>query len=169
MMAYQRQFPELGLDFENAAAPTVTDVAKVYPGPVIYVGMFAWYGKRLHREAQAMIDSLQQTQQQGRTNLRAINGRQYITALEEEFHTSSTSSSERLPVYECSTDTRHNVSTCITDTESYRFRNGHRCMGQRGGHPDLIAWDLIDSLHDLLEDDDQASGLYNKPKSGTTN
>jgi hypothetical protein len=28
----------------------------------------------------------------------------------------------------------------------------NRCIGPMGGHPDLLAWDVAEALHDLLQD-----------------
>lgn len=166
MMKYQTQFPELGIDFQRFPAPTVADVANVYAGPIVWVGMFAKYGDRPHREANKMIDDLNQLQPQDQAThpyttqsnrrVRAIYGRRYIQQmlLLDSNHNNGKktkrSSTTSLPVQECSSDTRHIVTTCITNTTSYRYQNGHRCMGAYGGHPDLIAWDLIEALHELI-------------------
>lgn len=63
-----------------------------------------------------------------RDNVRLINGRQYIGVLGE-----------------CSSDKwQGGAGTCENDP------NAHRCVGARGGHPDLVAWDVVENLHDLL-------------------
>ena len=68
-----------------------------------------------------------------RTNVMAVDARQYTHELGE-----------------CSTEEFKTVSTCITDTEHDRYDQGHRCFGSRGGHADLISYDLIEAIHELL-------------------
>jgi muramoyltetrapeptide carboxypeptidase LdcA involved in peptidoglycan recycling len=153
--SYQEQYPEFDLDFEHVPGPTVHDVAQVYDGPIIWVSMFASYGRRSHDNATAMIQQLLSFDQEGRRtrrgNLRSIHGRMFIEQLLDKQRTRNHT---KLPkkVQECATDTRRTVDTCVTNTSSYRYRNGHRCTGARGGHADLIAWEVVEALHDLLKE-----------------
>ena len=68
-----------------------------------------------------------------RTNLMAVDGRRYVQELGE-----------------CSTEAFKTVSTCITDPEHGRYDQGYRCFGPRGGHPDLISYDLVEGIYKLL-------------------
>ena len=172
IMGYQRQLEgtKWTIDFEHIMPPTMADVAKVYTtGPIVYVGMFAYYGLPLYQQAKEMVKELttamkeQHRQPQGTA---VINGRKYIHKLHQMEHATvealaaeSTATSNlrkspttppRLPVQECVSDNIHNVSTCNMDTSNERHKNGHRCMGSRGGHPDLLVWDLVDALHQLV-------------------
>lgn len=44
-------------------------------------------------------------------------------------------------------DIANQVGTC----RDQAVNSGHRCTGARGGPPDLVAWDLIEQLHALIQ------------------
>ena len=130
---YQRRFPQQGVDFEHIPAPTVQDIARVYAGPLIWVSMFAGYNAGAHKESLAQIDFVTLTH--NRTNLRSVNGRNYIQELGGD---------------ECSSNVGDKVTTCAKRSTSV-YKNGHRCTGAKGGQSDLIAWDVVEALHDVLQ------------------
>lgn len=133
-LEYQRQFPHQGVDFENIKAPNLEEFVKVYPGPLIWTSMFAHYNVPIHQRAVEMMKTLSATH--NRSNLRSVDGRNYI---------------EELGGKECSSNVGEKVSTCVTDRSNIVYKNGHRCTGDKGGQPDLIAWDVVDALHDVLK------------------
>lgn len=135
-LAYQKQFPHQGVDFEHIEAPTIEEFAKVYPGPIVWLSMFAHYNVPIHQHALELIQTLSVTHR--RDNLRSVNGRNYIDELGGE---------------ECSSNVGEVVATCVTDKSNHVYKNGHRCAGDKGGQPDLIAWDVVDALHNVLKDD----------------
>ncbi|CAB9505210.1 expressed unknown protein [Seminavis robusta] len=157
MMAYQKEHPNSTIDFETIPPPTVKDLADKYSGPIIHVSMFA---KGSAGKSNRMMKQVQN--ETNRTNVRYVKGRKYIYAMQElmqaQQQKTQNSFLQRLlfrsspppPIFECSSDQRTQVGTCNTNVNSPRFSNGHRCIGSRGGHPDLIAWDVIHTLYKLL-------------------
>ena len=159
MKMMEKEHPEWALDFQNVDGPTVKTVATKYNGTIIWMGMFSQNGQHYHHKAIKDIEKLNnQTKTATTGNLRrsddhhstaqqrhlyAINSRQYIEVLKERVPENATT-----PILdECAVDVRHTVTTCNTNTTDPRYTGGHRCMGHRGGHPDLVSWDLIDVLH----------------------
>lgn len=134
---YQQRYPQQEVNFENIAPPSIQDVAKVYSGPLVWVSMFAGHGRNEHQEALEQIGFVTLTH--NRTNLRSVNGRNYIEALGGD---------------ECSSNNKVGgdavVSTCVTDRSDPVYENGHRCTGVNGGQSDLVAWDVVEALHDIL-------------------
>jgi hypothetical protein len=155
MMNYQHhppQQPQEGhphtIDFESIPGPTVKDVAAVYPGPIVWVGMFSKSGVQYHTQALQEIEQVMQNHTSNSVRLHAIDARYYIEKLK---HTNSTQLiSLHKAVDECASDNRQKVGTCQTNPSHPRYDAGHRCIGARGGHPDLIAWDLVEVLHQEL-------------------
>jgi hypothetical protein len=156
-LRYQKEMPHHRVNFLQQEAPLMQDVAQVYGGPLIWISMFAKYSQPYHEKAMTMISNLQfqngtrrdrsvvvvdtrpihQHHLDKRNNLRAIYGRRYIDS--------------HLHGMECSSDSYDIVSTCLTNrTSNKRYSDGHKCVGQHGGFPDLIAWDLIEALYDVL-------------------
>lgn len=152
-LEYQKAVPRHQVHIEGIDPPYIDDVAAVYHGPIIYLGMFAQYNDEYYNQSLAMMEALknknpkskgrrfknsvQKHNQHQRTNIRSIYGRNYIQ--------------KELGGNECSSDSFQIVATCITDRNSKRYANGHRCVGPDGGQADLIAWDLVETLHELLE------------------
>ncbi|CAB9500797.1 unknown protein [Seminavis robusta] len=157
MMAYQKEHPNSTIDFETIPPPTVQDLADKYTGPIIHVSMFA---KRSAGRSNRMMKQFQN--ETSRTNVQYVKGRKYVYAMQELQAAPAKQNRNRFlqrllfwstrppPLYECSSDQRTKVGTCNTEVNSPRFSNGHRCIGSRGGHPDLIAWDVVQALYKLL-------------------
>ncbi|CAB9512805.1 expressed unknown protein [Seminavis robusta] len=148
MMDYQKQFPNIPMDFQHIPGPTVQQVAKKYKGNLIYVSMFSKYGVSDYLQTKEEMNQLQKTKQ--RNNIKYIHGRRYIKEVETIQGQTALYNTRFPPLHECATDTRHVVGTCVTNVTSFRFANGHRCMGNRGGYPDLVAWDVVTALHKML-------------------
>ncbi|CAB9496416.1 expressed unknown protein [Seminavis robusta] len=145
MTAFQETYPELTVD-GDIPGPTVKDVADKYDGgPIIYVSAFA------SRFAVRSSEMMEQVKHE--TNVHFVDGRRYIHEMKE---LQQQNENEETPsVYECSSDSRAQVGTCNTDVSDSRFKQGHRCTGGRGGHPDLIAWDVITMLRKIFRSEDQ--------------
>ena len=156
MTTFQTEHPEFNMDFQHFSTPRIQDVAAIFEGPIIFVSMFANYGNVEWRDA---TKSISQEEMRHRDNLYILHGRQYIDVLHQRYDNptvvpsedptlpyATTTTTTTFPVAECASDGRSIVDTCVTNTSSYRFQNGHRCTGAGGGHPDLIVWDLVDVL-----------------------
>lgn len=115
-------------DLTTNPPPSLLDIAELYHGPIVAHSMFAdWGGDYLHWEMMEAYATIQQRQSNKAANIQIIQGRQYIGDLGE-----------------CSSDSWQGVGVCGEDGTA------HRCIGHRGGHPDLIAWDVIESMYALL-------------------
>ncbi|CAB9518264.1 expressed unknown protein [Seminavis robusta] len=147
MMMQQHYNNNTGANFPKA--PTMDTVAAMYTGPVIWVGMYAQRNLPFHQQA---VDYTLRNHHLSRSNLRAVYARRYIDKLiAAQLHEhEQANNKKKLAVEECSIDGRTAVGTCDTDPTGTRFRDGHRCTGSRGGHPDLIAWDVVEALHNVL-------------------
>ena len=97
------------------------DLVNATAKPILSLSTFSLIQQPEHDETVRTI------QQIGRSNLRAINARRYIDRLGE-----------------CSSDWQTIIGNCTNQT------NSHRCMGQKGGIPDLVAWDLVEAFHTVL-------------------
>eukprot|EP00934_Nitzschia_sp_Nitz4_P000316 Nitzschia sp. Nitz4//scaffold225_size51843//18127//19296//NITZ4_006894-RA/size51843-processed-gene-0.58-mRNA-1//1//CDS//3329542672//316//frame0 len=118
------QYPDA--DLQANPPPTIKEFSDVFDGPIVAHSMFAdWGGNYLHAELLEALGQIQSTSPD-RRNLRLVNGRQYIDMLGE-----------------CATNQWMEVGECQDDMSA------HRCIGARGGHPDLIAWDVIEALSDV--------------------
>jgi hypothetical protein len=112
-----------GFDFSTARVPTLRDFMTIYNGPMLYVSMFSAYGQPELRDNMRVVKNTRRK----RGNISVINGRKYINLLKME----------------CGGDRYEMVGTC---TEK---KNSHRCTGVKGGHPDLIAWEVAEFLNTL--------------------
>lgn len=119
-------------DFERSKPPDVDAVANVYSGPILAVSMFADHDVE---RTQNILEKIKAIQKGGRDNIVFIDGRAYVPWIGE-----------------CATDKSDIVSSCSKDFQSgkKRGKNGHRCVGENGGHPDLVAWDVIEECYRLM-------------------
>ena len=117
---------------QGSKPPKLRDVAKVYSGPVVYVSMFARYGNSELTESIHFINTVKNI----RHNLSTISGRKYIDKMKMECGAMNVNSAG--PCYE---DSDKNVSRAANSM--------HRCVGAKGGHPDLIAWEVAEKLNAL--------------------
>ena len=113
------------VDCMNQEGPSLKDVAAVYSGPLLYVSMFATY--RYYTYSQDKEDA---SKLRSRSNLLYLDGRQYIRMDGME---------------ECGSPKRDELVDCANDEDARRHH--HRCVGKFGGHPDLIAWDVVEFLY----------------------
>ena len=119
-------------DFSKAKTPTLRDVAKVFNGPVVYVSVFTLYGKSLLTANLQFIKTVNSTRQ----NLSTIYGRKYIDKMKME----------------CGAMNVQSAGLCYEDSDKNVSREAHtmhRCVGAKGGHPDLIAWEVAEKLNTI--------------------
>lgn len=122
------------VDFFHIKPPSLEQVAAVYSGNIVAVSMFSNRKKAL-RESKLMRLDKARLVEEGRTNIRYINGRKFVKILGVEG-----GSHNRLEI-----------------SDSVEDGLAHRCNGVNGGYPDLMAWEVIEKLYDLLLGDDTVS------------
>jgi hypothetical protein len=137
------------VDFHSMAPPALVDVAKIYHGPLISVSMFSSSDvvrfrksyERYQEECRASLGSDEINMNERKVHL--VDSRKYIDQLEME----------------CGTDDKNAQGTCHEPPLSSRpleWKRGrdpsdmHRCVGEGGGHADLIAWDVVEALFAML-------------------
>ena len=117
------------VDFQKVPPPEIKQVAEAYSGPIVLVSMFAKYASgHFQRE----VKNLKKLRNDGRSNLGQVNARRYVPILGE-----------------CGSDNRTGIGECndLGDIVPGRSpKDMHRCTGLNGGHPDLIAWDIVEEL-----------------------
>lgn len=123
-----------GVNFQTTPAPKLHNLAAVYRGPLIYVGMFAKYGQP--QKDESIITMKEERRKNNRTNIYVIDARKHIKALGE-----------------CGSDDGYTLGRCHESGDVNANReseNMHRCVGKFGGHPDLIAWEVVEQLHQII-------------------
>jgi hypothetical protein len=80
---YEKEVPRHKVEFGREPPPYVKDIGDIYKGPIVWVSMFAKYNEPWHQQALNMIKELQK-QDNNRTNLRAVYGRNYIPEIGAE-------------------------------------------------------------------------------------
>jgi hypothetical protein len=123
------------VDFERLEPPNLDQVAALYAGPIVTVSS---YSRQADTDTATRREVVGRLTHGGRSNAVFVEGRKYI---------------ERLG--ECAHDGNPQLNTCRDPSDSSRNAHSsgspsHRCVGVHGGHPDLIAWDVIESLFELL-------------------
>ncbi|GKY96597.1 hypothetical protein MPSEU_000619300 [Mayamaea pseudoterrestris] len=137
--AYSQSHPELFDD--SYTSPTIESLAAMYKGPVIAVPMFAPHGQDVAESALRAIHYHQNETLPPRTNIRLVHARKHVEILGEcgsDVHSDE-------PGICRNTGDNHNGGN-LREPEAM-----HRCTGMKGGHPDLVAWDIVEELYDLLE------------------
>jgi hypothetical protein len=133
---YTEQYPSQEIDApHNRNGFDLAMLAEVYEGPAIFVSMLGSTDLFSYRHAREQVKNLKKDVTQNRTNTLAIDARHYISNMQRK---------------ECGSDQSRKVGTCYTDSSKMEYRNAHRCMGDKGGQPDLVAWDVIEALWELL-------------------
>jgi hypothetical protein len=144
------------VDFASIPPPDLVDLSLVYTnGPILSVSMFSKSDKvRSEQSYQLYQEECEFAISQGiimNENVYLVNGRRYIQSIHRE----------------CGTDDKYILGTCHEPSKDAassssedqiselgkRYRdpsNMHRCAGARGGHADLIAWDIVEGLYDSI-------------------
>jgi hypothetical protein len=131
MLNYSQYIPNV--DFEHVPAPSISKMARAYKsGPLIALGMFSPVRDAVLAKHVARV--VEETQQRSEKDdpsplLLFVSGRTHVNAIGYEG-----GSTNRLQVDEC-------------DNTGKEL---HRCAGQRGGHADLLAWDIIETIHQRI-------------------
>jgi hypothetical protein len=116
------------LQFGKVTPPDVHKVAAAYSGPILFVSSYDFGKVNSATQAKETIDGLNRD---GRKNARAILSRKYIDVLG----------------HECATQVKKGRKKGVCAQK----RSAHRCMGNSGGHPDLIAFDVQEALYSLMD------------------
>jgi hypothetical protein len=122
------------VNFQITPAPKLHNLAAVFRGPLIYVGMFAKYGQQ--QKDESIITMKEERRKNNRANIYVIDARKNIKALGE-----------------CGSDDKYTMGRCHESGDVNANReseNMHRCVGEFGGHPDLIAWEVVEQLHQII-------------------
>lgn len=119
-----------GISCLTQEGPQVADVAAHYSGPLAFVSMFSTHRSNLEEDAREMVQDLQKD---GRTNVDFIYARQYVEEMDME----------------CAYANDHKSKDCQEGDKARHIL--HRCVGRRGGHPDLIAWNVREWLRENAE------------------
>lgn len=118
--------------------PLLEEFLTVYSGPVIGLSGF---GRKEVRQYEQFIEVAKTMREKfGRTNIHPIDEKKYIKKLGFEcMHT---------------INDKRNISVCAERGDFSRFADTtqaeHRCTGDGGGHPDMIAWEISEKLHDIF-------------------
>jgi hypothetical protein len=123
MLNYSQYIPNV--DFENIPAPSIATMARAYTsGPLISLGMFCPIRNAALAKRTAQV--VKESQQKVQKYPIFVSGRTHVDAIGYEG-----GSTNRLQVDQC-------------DNAGKQL---HRCAGRRGGHPDLLAWDVIETVY----------------------
>ena len=107
---------------------TLTTFAKTYPGPIVaHTLMAEWFndGTSLKTLNSQRWNMKKYWPERARA-LWVLDGQHYMDALGY-----------------CSTDEWRQAGTCESDMSK------HACMGARGGHSDLMAWDMLEAVYEM--------------------
>ena len=135
MLAYQSRFPD-EVKYTTVPPPTLSSVASLFPRPIVALPMFAEYGMSWERSSVAARSKLSPSSRQ--STVVVVHSRAHIEALH----------------HECGSDGMTDIGLCWNRDETTPYgrkpSDMHRCTGPQGGHPDLLAWDVVEALHRLL-------------------
>jgi hypothetical protein len=116
------------VDFARSSPPTLRHVVAEFDGPIVYVGSFSIGGEVQLRSSLKVMSEANATSM--RNNIYVMDGRKYVKILQ----------------LECAANGKNETGTCDEGDDSHK---AHRCVGAKGGHPDLIAWELAEILNNL--------------------
>jgi hypothetical protein len=125
MLNYTATIPEV--DFVNIPSPSVEDVVQLFPNRTAVVALTSFEVNGKISVQKSTLRAIRKHKE--RSNIVFLDGRKHIDSIGME----------------CGSNYHHTVGICGGQ------ENAHRCTGKYGGHPDLIAWDVIETLHTLLE------------------
>jgi hypothetical protein len=117
------------VDCVHQEGPKFAEIASEYEGPMAYSSMFAEYR---HKTYDAERESVMEMQK-ARSHLAYLDARHHVVNMQTE----------------CGSPFRESVGDCVNNATA--ARKYHRCVGPRGGHPDLVAWDFIDYVWQQYE------------------
>jgi hypothetical protein len=121
---------EAGISCMDREGPKFDDVAAQYSGPLAMTTMFSTHRAEYEHEAHAMVEALKVN----RSNVAYIYSRKHVEALGVE----------------CGA--RKTLKTEDCGYEEKARKDEHRCVGEKGGHPDLVAWDVREWIRQQTEE-----------------
>lgn len=114
------------VDCLHIAPPTTTDWSHQFTtGPIIFMPMLSSKAKIIQKYT-SEIKALRQT---GLDRVSFLDARKHVLAVGVE----------------CASYNRTGSSDCLN-----RIGPTHRCEGRKGGHPELVAWDLVERWYEVL-------------------
>lgn len=133
-------YARFGVECQNPEGPPFREYAKIFRQSLLYVNMFALYSRKRQEEDRQQFLGVRHHYKP----LYFEDARKYINKM-------------GAGVWECgSTKMKLPAEDCMNnETATMKL---HRCQGEWGAHPDLIAWDLVEFMH----------GDYSGMESATT-
>ena len=133
IISYSKAHPEL---FDKTySTPTIESLAELYDGPIVALPMFAPHGQDVADSAK--LAQAYWKNATGRTNIYLVDARKHIDVLGE-----------------CGSDVISEMGTCRNTGDGVKGSREaeamHRCTGLNGGHPDLVSWDIVEQLYEVL-------------------
>lgn len=125
--------PGLGGGGGVVEPPDVIRLAHSYGGPIVFVSNYDVGKVSPATKIFQVMEEISESSQ--RNNLVGIMSRRYISELGGN---------------ECGTDVRHTTNLSAVPDCGPRHARSHRCVGNAGGHPSLIAHDVQEALFSLL-------------------
>lgn len=110
--------PNSDFDFKGTPPPEVEDFKKAFNGPVLSVGMFSENTETFWTKD---VDHP--------SGYGSLNGRYHIDKIG----------------LECGAPSKYGNNNCVNINRP-RVRSMHRCTGNGGGHPSLLAWDVVEQI-----------------------
>lgn len=141
MERYSRQYPSWNVDLVAAQKGIpLTELIEEYAGPIVRLSMFARFDEeRYSVDTKAFASS-------DRHNLYGVDGRQH--SREPEMAGGAYQycpSNQDGKVSDC-----HHGPPFRSKKERRNYEDGHRCMGSKGGDPDLVAFELTEILWEIF-------------------
>ena len=121
-----------GANFETVEPPRLNDFARVFKDrPLIAVSLMA-DSSSVDSDYQELLQLKRRTEKRERRTavnrtISIVHGRKYIKALGE-----------------CGSDVWWNKTDCTQQPQM------HRCIGARGGYPDVVAFDTIETIYQVV-------------------
>lgn len=136
---YGQKFPDYQIQEEEFPKGFHVHVlARAYAGNIVRLSMMALNKESSHNFALKQIKK--HTAATNRTNLYAINARDHIV---------------QLGGAECSSNNNSAIGTCALKEDGSVYSSGHKCMGDKGGEPDMVAYDVVELLWQIFGSDEK--------------
>ena len=139
------------ISMQSQPPPGIKEVAKEYSGPIVLTSMFAKYAEPIFvaQVEEAKVINAKETIKLNRSSTSVASSR--LSPSSRRIHIVNARKFVRA-LGECATDSGNKVGVCNQmenwDVGSSRSpADMHRCVGSKGGHPGLIAWEVIEALY----------------------
>lgn len=119
-----------GIGCEYPDGPPFAEFANTFTQPLLFMTKFAEYSLE---QDQQLVNDLQAHVQNRTNELVHLDARKYIKRMGGE------------GVWECGSLSTKYAYDCVNNATAQQ--NLHRCTGDKGAHPDLVAWDLVEFMH----------------------